>query len=774
MHKRRFTALLTAMLLLFVQTSVWADKIFDDVTEQTLFQGLTYKNIKRLTTDGWQDIHIVEADMNEPHLKFKVLTDPQGVSHMTNVLNFAKDNDAVAAVNGDFFARKSGTSDRGSAVGVTIVDGELLSTPSTEAGTNAFYQLKDGAFGFNLFSYDITITAPNGNTDKIKHINKYDNLTGIVMYTRDWNNITIDKEYNMVNVVVVDGIVTQIRHGMPPVDIPENGYVLTCLKDYNTFLIDNFQEGDPITIDIQTTPNYQAIETALGGGGYLVTEGKVPSRFSHNIAGTHPRTAIGLDQSGKKLFLVAVDGRQSQARGMSQTEMGQLMVELGCYTALNLDGGGSTTMVIKPDGGEHEVVNSPSDGSLRNVVNSAAITLELEDPVMMGVKMQADDTRLFAGTSRWVWLEGVDQYGRKMDIPQEEVTWSVDGGGTVTDGMFYPDGVGTVTITGRYQGMVDTKELQVVEKPYSMYFSSEELHMSTGGQETLFLYGKEENGYQVLMYPKDVNIEIQNGLGQMNGNKLTALASGSGLVTAQLGETTAHMALYVDTEGSIEVPDGYQLPDQLERHAELNGAENSFRFTVFGNTREPQNLYDIHIQQRLISQMRANGEKFGFVGGELSQDVMNALDGDYFRAENYNIFTHKGSTFISLNNSQGTLYGSDAKQWQWFEQDIANVTGNLFIFLNNDNITDNPTELKHFTEVVEGAAARGANVFVFMHSWGNFTTVTNDVRYIHTAGVFDTVNLRGPATIYNVKYYAVTVNGSDVTYELKSIMDGAE
>ena len=69
----------------------------------------------------------------------------------------------------------------------------------------------------------------------------------------------------------------------------------------------------------------------------------------------HPRTAIGFD--GTSLHLLTVDGRQEKAAGMSLSELQQFMDDLGCHTAVNLDGGGSTTAWVKGRG----VVNQPSD-----------------------------------------------------------------------------------------------------------------------------------------------------------------------------------------------------------------------------------------------------------------------------------------------------------------------------------------------------------------------------------------------------------------------------
>lgn len=83
----------------------------------------------------------------------------------------------------------------------------------------------------------------------------------------------------------------------------------------------------------------------------------------------HPRTAVGLSQDSKKLYLVVVDGRRTGAAGMTCGELAAVLQGLGAYHAMNLDGGGSSAMYVQGQG----VVNRPSDGSERVVANHLAI-----------------------------------------------------------------------------------------------------------------------------------------------------------------------------------------------------------------------------------------------------------------------------------------------------------------------------------------------------------------------------------------------------------------
>ena len=76
----------------------------------------------------------------------------------------------------------------------------------------------------------------------------------------------------------------------------------------------------------------------------------------------HPRTSIGTDEKGEILWLVVVDGRQKgYSEGMNMHELATVMKDLGCWSATNMDGGGSSVMGLIDKGGKMKIMNSPSD-----------------------------------------------------------------------------------------------------------------------------------------------------------------------------------------------------------------------------------------------------------------------------------------------------------------------------------------------------------------------------------------------------------------------------
>lgn len=110
-------------------------------------------------------------------------------------------------------------------------------------------------------------------------------------------------------------------------------------------------------VKIGNPTNREVATAAVSGFGPLVTNGKI---VDDKNAALHPRTAAGIHRSGKKLCLVVVDGRQKNySEGMSLNELAILMNELGCYNALNLDGGGSSIMFFRDAKDRLVVVNKP-------------------------------------------------------------------------------------------------------------------------------------------------------------------------------------------------------------------------------------------------------------------------------------------------------------------------------------------------------------------------------------------------------------------------------
>lgn len=130
--------------------------------------------------------------------------------------------------------------------------------------------------------------------------------------------------------------------------------------------------GDGKTIIIEPAEIVKAetwMRGMVSGHPLLVRDGQPVKQKEQQALERHPRTAVGLSKDRRTLFLLVVDGRQRSSIGMTAAEEAKTLKGLGAWTALNLDGGGSSAMYIKGRG----VVNSPSDGNERVVANHLGV-----------------------------------------------------------------------------------------------------------------------------------------------------------------------------------------------------------------------------------------------------------------------------------------------------------------------------------------------------------------------------------------------------------------
>ena len=662
---KKITSLLIAVIML--TSTAYASPVVEKTTNMTLICGVEYKNIKGLYPSGWQDIHVVTADLNEEHLSLEILKNKNGESYMEKTTEAAQNNDTVVAVNGDFFAAKRGQTGRGSAIGVEIRDGKLYSSASVAESMNTLYKVfNETGFNIDAFTFDITFKAANGLSDKIKLINKYDDLTGIVMYTSDWAESSVGSVGGIIEVSVdKDGTVLEKVTESDPIKIPEGGYVLSAHMSYNTFLLDNVNVGDKVSVDIQSTPDYQKIETAVGGGGVLVRNGVAMTSFSHNIGGKNPRTAIGLDKTGKKITLVVLDGRRTEARGMTQTELAELMVELGCYSAINFDGGGSSIMVID-EFSDKKTVNTPSDGAIRTVTNSIGIVSSLPDDAPLKEIVIDAPEYTFSAAKTNIEVYGIDEYERKVKL-NGKITYETDNG-VIDDGVLIPDKSGEATIKVASENKTATKKITVLD-----------------------------------------------------------------------------------------------ADDPNNRESQLS--DEGYRFSVFGNTKNNETMFNMFVMNRATIKMKQSSDFQFFLGGAEKSQTLSHVDGTYYMAKEYSCINKNGDTFITLPNESSYIYQNDISLWSKFINDIKNSSGNLFVFLDRNFISDNETEKEIFKNILK-EQAKNRTVYVFGGGFVNGYSVEDNVRYVNTAGFFESVTLEGTSTDY-VKYLLVTVNGTDVTYEYK-------
>ncbi len=180
----------------------------------------------------------------------------------------------------------------------------------------------------------------------------------------------------------------------------------------------------------------EKVQNAIGGGPAILSAGQVALNlaaegFAQKFADTkHPRTAVGKTASGD-VWLVVVDGRQPDISvGATLGELADIMIRLGCVEAMNLDGGGSSTLALNG-----VVLNRPSDPKPRPVSNAILLygpqplELVVEDPELPTLVITGK-AQLSQGASHAYSV--ADEEG--VLIPNTEILWSAIGAGWVDQG----------------------------------------------------------------------------------------------------------------------------------------------------------------------------------------------------------------------------------------------------------------------------------------------------------------------------------------------------
>jgi hypothetical protein len=132
------------------------------------------------------------------------------------------------------------------------------------------------------------------------------------------------------------------------------------------------KKSGKVTIEPLTEPGPDDVQV-IAGNVLLVEGGQM---IAHPNPARHPRTVVGLDAAGTKLTILVLDGRKTGvAEGMSYAELSKEMIAAGCDRVLNLDGGGSSVMVLR-DGEKFLVKNQPSNEKERPVANVLGIDIK--------------------------------------------------------------------------------------------------------------------------------------------------------------------------------------------------------------------------------------------------------------------------------------------------------------------------------------------------------------------------------------------------------------
>ncbi len=385
MRKKIFYLLLLYFLAI---SSIFALSPSKSITE--LAPGITY--IQQITDKPKAlIINVLKINLKVPGIFFQTALAGNDVIFQQNaslgretLKTLVDKKDAFAGINGDYFPYS------GDPLGLMIKDSELLSE-SMENRSACLISL-DGSIYFGNFSTSIYLTKEDQEIIEINGINRSPKNNEITILTPSFGDMLNKNNNYLYTIIETKNLPIQINKtlvgkineitNIKPKKIENNNIILICTGNKINYLKETLKENQTILLDFKLANignktivnDFSNIVQAISGGPCLLKNNKIIidadfQKFSQNefVNKKHPRTAIGVNKKNE-LILITIDGRSELSEGVSLKELAQILLKMQVTDAINLDGGGSTSMVIKG-----LYVNNLSDGFPRPIANALLI-----------------------------------------------------------------------------------------------------------------------------------------------------------------------------------------------------------------------------------------------------------------------------------------------------------------------------------------------------------------------------------------------------------------
>lgn len=512
--------------------------------------------------------------------------------------------DIIGGINADYFSFQTGVP-----MSNLVIGGEVISKDSS--AKYGFGVDEDGN-GFMGESYiTATLSRSDGRTMNIECINKYRQPYSMYLMNRKFSDQTHNTTLGFDIIIEADtdelrigetikGTVTYALCYEGSIKIPEGSLVLTV--DVNAPMFNDIADiavGDEveITIDAPTEPRWETAIFGMGSTGeYILSGGVITPGLS---AGANPRTAVGITDSGD-IVLYTIDGRQSgYSYGVKLSTLAERMRELGCVEAINLDGGGSTTIVARRIGDSGlTLLNRPSDGSQRAVATSIFLQNNLKPTGEIGHLQiyPATTPYIMKGASLTLEAKGSDTGYHPMNI-SGRVSYDIKGNKNSTiskNGLFTAKDSGSVFVTASYGGITTEREVFCVESPTAIKVKDEngkELSaLKVERNKSVDLTALASYGYHSVTGDDNCfDWSVSGNIGTIDeSGHFTASNSigASGVITVSAGDTSFELKTYV-------IPDGTESEELLRSTIEaevLNGILSGNIFNEYNLEVQSENL----------------------------------------------------------------------------------------------------------------------------------------------------------------------------------------
>ncbi|MGW1378741.1 phosphodiester glycosidase family protein [Streptomyces sp. NPDC002446] len=361
--------------------------------------GVSYGEFRMTVPRGIVHGHLLTVDLADPRVTVDLLY-PGVVGAREPVSHLAAARGAVAAVNGDFFhiteAQHPGVEATGAPVGPAVAAGRQLKAAVPDgqrfgpvmppgAGTEDVIGVgRDGRARLDRLTLRGAVLTPEG-VWPLRGLNQYAlPVDGIGAYTAQWGpasrvRATCGTDTDRAAPCSADTAEVTVRYGRvisldgtPGSGGVAAGSVVLVGREEGARQLRKLRIGEPVRVGYRLVGQGPGpLRFAVGGFPIVRDAEPVPGLDAVTVA---VRTSAGIGPGGRVLYLMALDGTAGQGRtGLTVRELADLMDALGARDALNLDGGGSSTLVTGDGFGGITVHNHPSGGAERPVPNALGV-----------------------------------------------------------------------------------------------------------------------------------------------------------------------------------------------------------------------------------------------------------------------------------------------------------------------------------------------------------------------------------------------------------------
>jgi len=369
------TVYIPRLLIFILLFSLGADYrvVMQPGDDQILARGVTYRKIQ---LGGPLRLNVIEIDRTAG--KGELVAWRSGGLKRTS--EQAKDADSkydriLAAVNADFFSFQTTWP-----IGYQVTDGEFVHASPTPR--SHILVMEDGRIAFDRPTFAGYVVSGR-DTLSLHGVNRRRNGAHAALFNAHAKDrVRSDSSGYVIHLRDIGSsrfVVRLKEAGYGPISVTDPilsiGPSNSQASRWNAI-----NTGDTLTTWLGfSEPSYSSVKQVIGGGGMILENGKAVTDLNESrdrvganfMTARHPRTFVAVNQDQTKIWLCTVDGRQDSSIGMTFQDMADFLLTLGAWDALNLDGGGSTAMVV--DG---RVANQPSDLTGERAVANVLLLVE--------------------------------------------------------------------------------------------------------------------------------------------------------------------------------------------------------------------------------------------------------------------------------------------------------------------------------------------------------------------------------------------------------------